>query len=57
LALEHDNLRSKGEDFHGSIGSTAKEDADHDEDGEDEFRLEPTRCNMPSRSSRRGYRS
>ena len=38
LALEHGNLLSQGEDFEGSVGSTAKEDCDHGEDGEDDFR-------------------
>src|SRR5215471_10602980 len=47
LALEHGNLLSKGEDFHGSIGSTAKEDADHCQDGEDEFRHEITVVTCP----------
>jgi hypothetical protein len=36
--LEHGNLLSEGEDFEGGIGSTAKQDADHGENGEDEFR-------------------
>jgi hypothetical protein len=39
LALEHGSVRAKGKDFHGSIGSIAKEHADH---GEDEFRHELT---------------
>src|SRR5215472_7355748 len=38
LALEHGDLLAQGEDFERGVGSTAQEDADNGEDGEDEFR-------------------
>jgi hypothetical protein len=46
FAFEHGHLLSQGEDFQGGIASTAEEDADHGEDGEDELRHELNRCNM-----------
>ena len=42
FAFEHSDLLSEGEDFEGRIGSTAEEDTDHGEDGEDELRHELT---------------
>ena len=38
LTFEHGDLLSQGEDFEGRVASTAEEDTDHGEDGEDEFR-------------------
>jgi hypothetical protein len=38
FAFEYGDLLSEGEDFEGGIGSTAEEDTDHGEDGEDELR-------------------
>jgi hypothetical protein len=40
--LEHGDLLSEGEDFEGRVASTAEEDMDHGEDGEDEYRHELT---------------
>jgi hypothetical protein len=40
--FEHGDLQSEGEDFEGGLASTAKEDADHGEDGEEEFGHELT---------------
>ena len=42
FAFEHGDLLSEGEDFEGGIASTAEEDTDHGEDGEDELRHELT---------------
>lgn len=39
--LEHGNLLTKGEDVEGGVASTAEEDTDHGEDGEDELEHEP----------------
>ena len=38
LAFENGDLLPKSENFDGRVASTAKENADHSEDGEDEFR-------------------
>ena len=40
--LEKGDLLSEGEDFEGGIASTAEEDTDHGEDGEDEVGQELT---------------
>src|SRR5215813_15455094 len=37
FAFEHSNLLPEGEDFQSRVASAAEEDADHSEDGEDEF--------------------
>jgi hypothetical protein len=37
FAFEHGNLLPEGEDFKSRVASAAEEDADHGEDGEDEF--------------------
>jgi hypothetical protein len=40
--FEHGDLLSECEDFEGGIAPTAEEDADHGEDGEEEFEHEIT---------------
>ena len=42
LAFKQRDLLSEGKDFEGRVGSTAEEDTDHGEDGEDELRHELT---------------
>ena len=37
FAFEHSNLLPEGEDFQSRVASAAEEDAEHSEDGEDEF--------------------
>jgi hypothetical protein len=42
FAFEHGDLLSESQDLQRSVAPTAEEDADHGEDGEDEFRHELT---------------
>ena len=42
LTFQHSDLLSEREDFEGGIASTAEEDTDHGEDGEDELLHELT---------------
>jgi len=42
LVFQHRDLLSEGKNFEGGVGSTAEEDTDHGEEGEDELRHELT---------------
>ena len=50
FAFEHRDLLSEGEDFEGRIGSTAEEDTDHGEDGDDELGYELTLATWRNRA-------